>query len=231
MTTGSENIGIVYININNVVKGTGFIVGNHQIATVAHNVYSELHDWFSTMEITSYNYNGELSNTKFTAVEAHIPKNYNPDIEETKYDYALITVKEDLSDYVQFNLGTSYSVKQSNYSNIPIYVTGCPKNNTLGDKNSTNHLYTGEGRVIDKSINGQNVFTNNGLMHYNTDTDYGNSGGPVYTVTKNVINNKPSYTYTVLAIHEGGGSDYANYGSLITKYHLQFYKNNPNTDY
>lgn len=242
-SNGIENTGIVNIHTNTGADGTGFVVGDHQIATAAHNVFDKkTNDWFSDTLITLYKYNGELSNIDLTAVEAHIPAQYNPNESVTeykyKYDYALITVEEDLSEYVHFNLGEAYSVNASNYSNIPIYVTGSPYNSPSGDSNTYARLYTGEGRAISKYVNTTTPVSNTDVLNYDTDMQQGCSGGPVYTVTVNNINGQSSYTYTVIAINSfetppdnGNVQGMGNGGALITKYLMQFYKNNSYINY
>lgn len=191
---------------------------------------------------TLYKYDGELSNIDLTAVEAHIPAQYNPNESVTeykyKYDYALITVEEDLSEYVHFNLGEAYSVNASNYSNIPIYVTGDQKDSPSGDGNPNARLYTGEGRIISKYVNTTTPVSNTDVLNYDTDMQQCCSGGPVYTVTVNNINGERSYSYTAIAINsfeappdDGYAQGMGNGGALITKYLMQFYKNNSYINY
>lgn len=78
---------------------------------------------------------------------------------------------------------------------------------------------------------------NTEVLKFDTDTRPGNSGGPVYTVTKNNVNGKASYTYTAIAINSYQVTDklteegFYNAGALVTKYLLQFYENNPNINY
>lgn len=190
--------------IVNVNGGTGFIVGDHEIATCGHIVLDS-HNFKEDITVKTCDAQGNISNSTLSVAEVHVPLGYlNSDVPEL--DYALITVEDDLSNYFHFTLGNSYSVTISNFSNIPIYVTGRPDNG---------HFRTASGRIISNS--------NTTMLHYNTDTQSGNSGSPVYTITKNTKNGVSSYTYTVLAVHRGG----TNQGSLITKYHQKFYLNNP----
>ncbi len=215
---GSENNGIVYME----GIGTGFIVGDHQIATAAHCIYGD-NTWHS-MTIKTYNSNGCVTDNTLHPVEAHVPKSYDySNMNGTIYDYALITVSDDLSGYVHFSLGTPYNVSASAYSNIPIYVTGCP-GKVKDDYNLSRRLYSAEGSVMDKNDNLKN-FTD--VVWYNVDTSSGDSGAPVYTITK--IGSK--YVYTAIAIHHGGLENGPNGGPMITHYLLQFYKNNPNASY
>ena len=222
---GTENTGIVRLSTG----GTGFVVGDHQLATVAHAVYKRNYEWKDLEYIQTYNMTGRLTNTKLTPVEVHVPKDYDyADISEKEeadnYDFALITVKEDLSNYVHFELGASYSANQTNYDNIPVYVTGCPQTIPSGNDNTYLKLYSGEGRVV------SNCDDNMTLLHYDADATYGNSGSPVYVITKNIINGEESYTYTALAIHSYANG-ICNFGARMNKYLFQFYKNNDYINY
>lgn len=215
----NENTGIVHLG-----GGTGFIVGDHVIATVAHCVYKigKLEDknddeLVGGYSIETYGTNGKLTGEKLTPVEIHVSEDY---ISTGKFyfDYALITVKEDLSDYFHFNLGTAYETKPDKFQNIPIYVTGYAQY-VKNEHNVDHDLFTDEGRVTKYDSL---------ALCYNTDTSSGDSGAPVYTITRSKTGSRKEVdTATVLAIHSGGASQ----GSLITNYHLQFYRENPNIHY
>jgi len=216
-----ENTGIVSLS-DNYGRATGFIVGDHHIATAAHCVYRKgidvPHHW-KNLTINLYDENGVITSNELTPVEAHIPAEYI-DSDDSTYDYALITVEEDLSDYVQFSLGTPYNANATAYANVPIYVTGSPVD--LLDENNITRLYSAEGRLMNKIETG-----NTDVLYYNVDTAGGDSGAPVYTITK--IGSQ--YVYTAIAVHHGGDEDTQNWGSMVTNYHLQFYNNNPNMSY
>lgn len=224
-----ENSGIVLLE----GIGTGFIVGDHEIATAAHCVYKKNGNngyWRSSITIKTYDSNGFPTSTSLTPIEAHLPTQYRdcvitnatPHNQYIPYDYAVITVSENLSGYVHFSLGTAYNAKQTDYNRIPIFVTGCPGESN-GHVNINDRLYSSEGRVV-----GNN---NTLILHYNADTSNGDSGAPVYTITQNRIGTDTSYTYTALCIHSYGFSELGyNCGSLITKYHLQFYNYIKNLD-
>jgi len=221
-TNSILNTGIVYISLGGTC-GTGFIVGDHQIATNAHVVYDKnSQKWNNTAEIYTYNSNGERTTKRLTAVEAHIPVSYKSN-SNGKYDYALVTVKEDLSNYFQFNLGSSYNVNKTLYSDIPIYVTGCGGKNPDDSINETRQLWTGEGKITRDN--------NKSQLYYDSDTRPGNSGSPVYTISKTRINGKQAFVYTAIGIHHGGATNSYNCGPTITKYLLQFFLSNSNINY
>lgn len=217
-----ENTGIVHLrsDLHNGKEAvsTGFIVGNHVIATAAHCVYDTDH-FLDNMKIETYGTNGKLTGEELKAVEVHISENYISN-SIADFDYALITVEEDLSDHFQFSLGTPYNTNPTSYENIPIYVTGCP-GDVHGSTNSSNQLYTAEGRVSSRAT---------GSLWFDTDTTPGQSGSPIYTITRNKVGSETTDKITLLAIHSSG-TGVENIGSVITSYHLQFYKYNPNLNY
>lgn len=220
---GPENNGIVCLETRigaKAGKSTGFIVGDHQIATAAHCVYSD-NAWRS-IYIRTYDSNGCITDNTLHPIETHIPKLFTLS-SDGMYDYALITVSDDLSDYVHFSLGTPYNLSASAYSNIPVYVTGCPSETITDGRNLSKRLYSAEGRVVDT------VFDKSDVVCYDVDVSGGDSGSPVYTITK--VGNK--YVYTAIAVCTGGVllPNGPNFGSMITHYQLQFYKNNPNASY
>lgn len=234
---GYENNGIVSITCvyidNKGIKGrchfTGFIVGDHTIATSAHCVYET--SFNKDYQIQTYDRTGNpVVNSSLTAVEVHIPEDYLTLKSNSAYvydnycDYALITIKEDLSDYTHFEIGNAYNMTNSEASSIPIHVTGIPDNTANGD-NYNDSLYTHNG-----SIYGSN---NKRMLNYTVDANEGQSGAPVYTITQERYNNQDYYIYTALAIHKGAtdATMSSNHGPLMTQYQLQFYKNNPNAHY
>jgi V8-like Glu-specific endopeptidase len=214
LASGTENTGLVRIGTNGTNMGTGFVVGDHVIATSAHNVYDD-NGWKSSISVKLYSANGNPTGSTLTPVEAHVSAKYITD-EDNDFDYALITVSQNLSGYTHFALGNSYNVNSNDYANIPIYVTSA--------KQFSGKLYTGEDRIW-----GSNNTSN---LNYKCDTTSGNSGSPVYTVTKNYVNGIMKYTYTALGINgENTNVSTHNSGVLVTKYLNQFYLNNSNINY
>ena len=217
---GEENTGIVSVN-----GATGFIVGDHQIATAAHVIYMNNH-FTEPTEIITYNRNGTPTNTKLTPVELHVPEMFTQVYTNNgcMYDYGLVTVKEDLSGYMHFDIGNAYNMTNSEAGAIPIYVTGNPQyfNGNPEDKNVNHLLYT-----HNSSIYGSD---NRLEFHYTVDTSSGQSGAPVYTITRETYNNETYFTYTALSVLSGGNS-VSSQGPLMTKYQQMFYNNNPNAHY
>ena len=113
-------------------SGTAFIVGEHEIMTAAHCVYNASeHDFHDNNHISlMISENQPFSNgIALTEIACHIPKQYKSEIDNNNkfsrstypYDYAIITVKEDLSDYGIFNLGMT---TQNVVDHTPIHTYG-----------------------------------------------------------------------------------------------------------
>ncbi|MCM1507381.1 MAG: trypsin-like peptidase domain-containing protein [Ruminococcus flavefaciens] len=90
------------------VMGSGFVIDDHLIATAANCVFDNENDAFLSdmgIEVWNEDCNVKLVDTK--VLYAHVPERYvNPiDLYDTvNYDYALLYVEEDLSEY-KSNLG------------------------------------------------------------------------------------------------------------------------------
>ncbi len=212
---GYENTGIVATGIT----GTGFIVGDHEIVTAAHCIHTN-GEIRKDVELWTYDRTGELDGGSLTIAEIHVPAGYTT--AGSSLDYALITVEEDLSDRVHFSIGNSYNMTNSEVGTIPIHVTGQP-DQYGGTENTANTLYTHYG-----SVYGNN---NVSSLYYTVDTSGGQSGAPVYTITRERYDSTDYYTYTVLAIHTSSGGATYNRGVGMNKYHLQFFNNNPYASY
>lgn len=202
--------------------GSGFVVSDHVIATAAHCVDNQ-----KISEILLFDNNGNVT-LHATPVDYHIPYEYIRANDET-YDYALITVKEDLSSYACFDLGVP--LKSFANKKTAVTVTGFSADKKASDGNYTNTstmhmMYSANGIV--------NKIDDSDLMFYTADTAGGNSGGPVY-ITESYDGR--TY-YTVVAIHayrpHDDGIDHSagNHGTCITTDLIHFYTaNNTNINW
>ncbi len=103
---------------------TGFVVGKHTILTSAHCVGGA-----KKLQITLYNSDGTENSTCY-AKTCHIPKEYVDNGHNVSLDYALITVEEDLSSYMCFDLGIVREELES--KNQLLYITGLSGQEELG---------------------------------------------------------------------------------------------------
>lgn len=213
---------------------SGFIVGSHVIATSAHcmDSYPEGIERIenSKVYVTDPETNEVL---EFTVQQVHIPSLYMS-TGSTDYDYALLTVAEDLTEYGMFSLGYIRDEVLDNRG-ITVTVSGYPAQ--VLDSNGNvinvgNTLYTGKGALLEVREN---------MLFYRTDATEGDSGGPAYVTTISTIQgNSPVTANTVIGIHHGRedidktngtSSDNENVATRITEPVLQFYNNNPNIGY
>ena len=206
-----------YNSTNIGYRGTGFVVGKHIIATSAYNVFNTVND-------EAYNLSGILlfdadeTWHSFTPKEIHIPLAYkNAPYSSLLCDYALITVEEDLSDYMSFNLGVA--TQNAGTNSLSITSAGFPYQitNQSGNTQTINNAYTHEERICSGNL----TAAYNDYALFNADTSYGDLGGPIYTTeTYGGI----TY-YTVVGINSGA---YQNYNSCvrIKSTLLKFYNGN-----
>lgn len=196
--------------------GSGFVIDKHIIATAAHCIYSiDKHRIQSVPKILLFDNNGNVT-MQVNPVECHIPDNSvtNSGINK-EYDYALITVEEDLSSYACFDLGVPLDSFVNGSTNATVSVTGFPGyvNNKDVNTGSTHMMYTGNGKVLGGDEN---------LIYYKADASGGNSGGPVY-----ITESYKGKTYnTVVAVHTGPHNSESNHGTRITTDLINFYKSN-----
>ena len=200
-----SNSGVVKITTSSG-QGSGFIVDDNLILTAAHVVYDK-----TNISYTLFNVNGTAIAT-YSAASYHVPSNYISS-DQINYDYALIVVNQDLSDYRTINLGvardklkdnTASSVYLNYASKLGIYVPGYVSNTG----------YTGIGNLA-------NNYLTNTLVQYNTDTVPGESGSPVYVKTS-------SGDMIAIGVHKGVGvSNQFNRGKRIDTDVIHFVYNNP----
>lgn len=216
--------GVVKIIDTDTSIGSGFVVDEHTIATAAHCVYD--YDKYengpsSISEVLLFDTNGNIEQT-VTPIEYHVPINFINVADNGKYsptfDYALITVKEDLSEYMCFELGVPLDSFVN--GNATVTTTGFPEkvNKKIVNTCIKHMKYSGNGKVC-----GGN--TENTLLYYKADASEGNSGGPVY-ITESL--NGRTY-YTVVAINVAQSNN--NIGTRMTTDLIHFYKSNNNLRY
>ncbi len=228
--------GVVEV-VNNWFTGTGFVVDDHVIATAAHCVWDGTADASSTSKNVLYvecvnirDQDGVILKGNIDVIDVHVPRKYINTSDEyvddaNPYDYALLTVAEDLSAYVNLDLGVMR--EEIKESNVPITITGFPYE--VNDVRTNKEMYTASGTIESYQYGLDSMR----LFCHNVDTSDGNSGGPVYTVTEY----KGKKYYTVIGIHVFGKVDKEteepiyNAAIRITTDLLHFYKNNPYAEY
>lgn len=195
------------------------MVDSHTILTAAHCLYDDTnHKGVTNLKISFYDeYNQKDTSIPATPMSYHIPYNYIQS-KSCDYDYALITVQEDLSQYINFNLGVLRDDVVNYNPEIELYATGFggdhSESATIGTK------YTCYGTLA----------TNNPVrdytVYYDNDSVGGDSGGPVY------INSNGNKTAIALFTAQDNIKPYEyNLGTRITTDILQFVYNNSNLEY
>ncbi|WP_295214150.1 trypsin-like serine protease [Ruminococcus sp.] len=215
--------------------GSGFIVDDHCIATAAHCVYDYVNNCFiDNIDVIICNSNKNNPILTCDAVALHIPlmfRSYrNNEPIRSCYDYALIYVEEDLSQYGIFELGVPTNAFLSN--NSAIVTSGFP------------------GYInVDQGANGQRYYSTGSMQTFNITNDIqlypeaadlrfystcinsaGDSGGPAYAIT--TLQN--TEYRTIVGIVTGAGTKIENnvegywgtYGVRMTTDLLHFYLNN-----
>ena len=209
--------------------GTGFIVDNHVIATAAHCLFNSrtgkfVDDLKIVVRGAPYsNTSKELCTCQ--VVETHIPMSYYNNGDDN-YDYALIYVEEDLSQYGMFDLGVPSDEFMD--SETTVITRGYPGDTASNPSADNMALYESVGTVL----NLNNCSDEINKFEYRLTASYytsgGNSGGPIYYTGGDGIR-------TVIGIHTGSGYVYRNnepyttktaFGTRIIPSLLQFYYNN-----
>ncbi len=221
--------GVVKITTTSGNFGSGFVVSDHVIATAAHCVVSRDAKSHENCDVTIENifcFNGSntpsLTISKENIVEVHAPSLYidGNDENEYKYDYALIIVKDDLSKYTCFNLGTMLDDYLGE-----VTVAGFPGNvSTDGSEKEANTLTKHKLYIAIGNVTEQDEY----VVKYDADMTAGQSGGPVYATTK--FNGKTYYTVIGINTYETTYEDKVagyNFGTRITPSLMQFYLANP----
>lgn len=209
------------------VNGTGFIIDNHLIATAAHCVYTQTSDTFvSNMRVDIYNENCTTILKTVYPKEAHIPVKYTAYGNEM-YDYALLYVEEDLSEYGMFSLGIPMDSFMT--SGATVTVSGFPgKIDSLSGADAK-HRYKADGEIVDIRQYENDLIAqkpgqppiHNHQIQYTAFMSPGDSGGPVYTTQ---TFNGQTY-HTVIGINTSGAPGMY-FGTRVTSTLLVFYYNN-----
>lgn len=186
--------------------GTGFIIGEHTIATAAHCVYNRTSSEFLNFNISVIGNDNSVVTT-MNPHYVHIPKNY---IYNTLgSDYALIYVDDNLSNYGKFYMGTALNDYVDRHGQV--VVSGFPQEYPNG--------YTGDWGLRFKATGSVLSNSNSKVLYYDADTIGGDSGGPVYVEEDIYLNGEYKEYKTAIAIHTNGG----NYGTRINENILRFF--------
>lgn len=181
---------------------TGFIIGDHTIATCRHAVASCKTQSQINARVVDCGGNG-IPEATLTVTSVHYP-----DIDtygySGVYDYAIVVVQEDLSQYGEFNLGVTTNTFESRNRNVTVMGWRC--NGVKEEYDIDSFFIKCTGRALSATPE---------LMKYALSTHCGESGSPV------LYNNSP------VGIHTGGGDGY-NSGVRIDSQILNFYFNNDN---
>lgn len=178
--------------------GTAFVVDSHTILTAAHVLYNyETHSVNSNLQFKVYNEYNVETNVVITPDSYHIPYEFctsGDSNHDGKYDYiaecdyGIVTVTQDLSSYMNFNLG----VMRSGNMHESVYVTGFGGSGKSNDNVNPYWVHTkttGMGDLME-----DNPYDNY-FINYDADMVGGDSGGPVW------VYNTTNYTKTVIGIN------------------------------
>lgn len=219
---GLEGVLKVEVNNSTAPYGTAFIIDSHTIMTAAHVVYDYTNSKvIDNLRFKIYDDYNSPSNVSITPKAYHIPSNYvnNANGMKWRYDYAIVTVEEDLSDYINFDLGL---MRENMPLSTPIYATGFggnggQANQSLVQPSLINVKSTGVGTLstvpLLEGVQGYSFY-------HSADLVAGVSGGPTY-----ICNSDGSKTVIGIVTHEGGTF---NQSVRITTDILHFAYNNTN---
>ncbi len=208
--------------------GTGFIVGSHTIATAAH-VVSNSQPYKSAIikDILSFNANGSEREDSITPLEIHVPSEFDitsSSDEVLSYDYALITVEEDLSNYPFFEFGIYDNILDRDVTASTTGFPGQIHNNITGEdprvNSGTDHImYTGTDVVYS---------SDGGVINHRIDASSGNSGGPIY-ITEMINGNAVNIVFGIHNLDDDPNYSITGYNHAvqINSDMINFFKNNP----
>lgn len=239
MVTAADETAVVKLvnSTTNEHIGSGFIVGDHIVATAAHCVCTDTNE-FSDITMNIVNENNNIIRT-LQPEYIHVAKDaiYNTNLIRGNSDYALLYFDESLSQYGVFQMGVATDEYRDQHGRI--VVSGFPGiyppnySGPVGNirfKASGNLYYSTDDYY--NSVPAKNKYR----FFYDADTYGGDSGGPVY-VDEAFYAGGQWYTYkTVIGIHTAStvnstpGYQYCdsnyNSGVRITPDLLKFYYEN-----
>lgn len=193
---------------------TGFIIGDHIIATAAENVYDRDTFKFKNFTINIIGSSGNVLES-VSPHYAHIPTSYAYGSHSMENNYALIYVDTDLSQYGKLKMGEMLDVYADD--NNPVIVSGFPSIYPPGYSGSNSNLrFSASGTV---SLDDDN----NNLLRYTADCTNSESGAPVYVEEGVTVSGNFEEYKTVIAIHNK-----ENYGIRINDNMLKFFYTNDN---
>ena len=207
--------------------GTGFIVDDHVIATAAHCVSNWQANTFTSglhIDICLNNANQVLATVMPSSI--HVPSNYFTYSDEkirSCYDYALIYVEADLSEYGIFNIGVPMDEFLDGHADVT--GTGFPGTTNGNVENSNMTRYKSDGYIQFF----ENDYAPSRVLRFSASccSSAGDSGGPLYTTT---LSYDGEAYITVIGIVTGGlnnGNVYkGTSGVRMTTDLLHFYLNN-----
>lgn len=214
LLTDDTTTSVVRLETQDSQKGSGFIVGNHIVATAAHCVLDSTGNVDTHVNVSIIGEDGEIL-ANYVPDYIHIPEKFFNTNTSDYYDYALLEIGDgDLNQYGVMQLG--YCLDSYINNSGSVRVMGFPK---IG--NDWGSRYYSYGTL--SSTN--NIFQ----MNYSAQTEEGMSGGPVYVEETfiryqyNIVEKKK----TVIGIHNDRENSLG-YGTRINTQHLKFYYNNPN---
>ena len=189
---------------------SGFIVGDHIIATTADSDYNRTTSKFKSFTVNIVGSGANVLAT-YSPRYVHIPTSYAYGSMVAEHNYALVYIEEDLSQYGKLKMGEA--LDSYGNGNNPIIVSGFPTVYPDGYSNAPDGI---RFKALGSTTGATPYY-----LYYNVDSTDSEFGGPVYAEEGVFINNELEDYKTVIAIH----SD-SNKGIRINGNILKFYYTN-----
>ncbi|MDE5582227.1 MAG: trypsin-like peptidase domain-containing protein [Ruminococcus sp.] len=219
----TENTNVVQLDLGSGI-GSGFIVGSHVIATAAHCVYDN-NKFVDNIKVNIYNTKGKVSPSNLihtsTAKELHVPVEYvssDQAIAKENFDYALIYVEDDLSNYGVWSLG----VLSDSFMNSERWLTA----SGFRTLDNIYARYYSEGSVIAPDTWGEGEAHNLPIyrLYAKSQSYRGKSGGIMYY--KSDFNNESVKSAVGVITGNHPDTDYS-WAVRMNPNLIWFYKQNP----